>query len=297
MKSNAASRPGTATCSKYTSRSGPSCARHSRTRRCSVRSCPGAKRPGCRRHSSRNSVSACRRPSVSATSRGTTSDSHTSANGSSRVRHVRGPRTAAGNAPLSHRRAVRSLMPAAAAAAASVFPLIRFSRNRRTCASVTNPPSQAKRAVSHAPHPVRDPPSSTGQNLMIGGGAHPEGMKRGRRRRADRRLRRGPAVRVILSIGGSGAVVAEITRWWALIPSPLSKLTRRAWHRAPNRTRPWTSSKSSPAARRVFPAPGRFPLPPSWRFLMMRETVDTDAWRTDDMHVVCPRGPASTCTR
>ncbi len=33
-------RPGTATCSKYTSRSGPYCTRQSRTRRCSVRSCP-----------------------------------------------------------------------------------------------------------------------------------------------------------------------------------------------------------------------------------------------------------------
>ena len=31
------------------------------------------------------------------------------------------------------------------------------------------------------------------------------------------------------------------------------------------------------------------PLPPSWRYLMMRETVNTDTWRTDDMHVVCPR--------
>ena len=40
-KSNVASRPGTATWSKYASRSGPYCTRHSRTRRCIVRSCPG----------------------------------------------------------------------------------------------------------------------------------------------------------------------------------------------------------------------------------------------------------------
>ena len=40
VKSNAASRPGTATCSKHTSRSGPYCTRQARTRRCNVRSCP-----------------------------------------------------------------------------------------------------------------------------------------------------------------------------------------------------------------------------------------------------------------
>ena len=73
-----------------------------------------------------NSVCACSRPSVSATSCGTTSDCHTSANGSSRVRHLRGAFTVEGNAPLCHRRAVRSLIPAAAAAAANVFPDIRF---------------------------------------------------------------------------------------------------------------------------------------------------------------------------
>ena len=83
-------------------------------------------------HSSRNSVSTCSRPSVSATNCGTTSDSHTSTNGSSRVRHVRGAFAVVGNAPSCQRRAVRSLIPAAAAAASSVFPVIRFSRNRRT---------------------------------------------------------------------------------------------------------------------------------------------------------------------
>ena len=37
-----------------------------------------------------------------------------------------------GNGPLYHLRADRSLIPAATAAAASVLPAIRFSRNRRT---------------------------------------------------------------------------------------------------------------------------------------------------------------------
>ena len=66
------------------------------------------------------------------------------ANGSSRVRHHRGALAVDGNAPCCQRRAVRSLIPAAAAAAANVFPDIRFSRNRRTCASVTNPSSTRK---------------------------------------------------------------------------------------------------------------------------------------------------------
>ena len=91
-----------------------------------------------------NSVSTCSRPSVSATNCGTTSDSHTPANGSSRVRHVRGAFAVDGNAPLCQCRAVRSLMPAAAAAADNVFPDIRFSRNRRTWASVINPSSTRK---------------------------------------------------------------------------------------------------------------------------------------------------------
>ena len=63
---------------------------------------------------------------------------------SSRVRHVRGAFAVDGNAPLCQCRAVRSLMPAAAAAAANVFPDIRFSRNRRTWASLINPSSTRK---------------------------------------------------------------------------------------------------------------------------------------------------------
>ncbi len=81
---------------------------------------------------------------MSATSCGTTSDCHTSANGSSRVRHHRGAFAVDGNGPLCHLRAARSLIPAAAAAAATVLPAIRFSRNRRTWASVTNPSSARK---------------------------------------------------------------------------------------------------------------------------------------------------------
>ena len=46
VKSNGASRPGGCTCGKYTSCSGPRNARHSRTRRCSVRTWPAPNRPG-----------------------------------------------------------------------------------------------------------------------------------------------------------------------------------------------------------------------------------------------------------
>ena len=64
---------------------------------------------------------------MSAANCGTTSVCHTSANGSSRVRHVRSAFADDGNGPLCHSRAARSLIPAAAAAAASVCPAIRFS--------------------------------------------------------------------------------------------------------------------------------------------------------------------------
>src|SRR5712692_8332300 len=141
VKSRAPSRPGTAVCSKYASRSGPCCARQSRTRRCSVRTWPGSNRPGNRSHNQSNSVSACSRRSVSAASRGTTSVAHRPSKGSARVRHVRAVFVPDGNGPSCHRWAVRSHMPAAAAAAPIVLPFIRFSLNRRTCASVTNPSS------------------------------------------------------------------------------------------------------------------------------------------------------------
>ena len=64
-----------------------------------------------------NSASTCNRPSVSATNCGTISDCHMSANESSRVRQAGGAFAVDGNAPLCQRRAVRSLIPAAAAAA------------------------------------------------------------------------------------------------------------------------------------------------------------------------------------
>ena len=93
---------------------------------------------------SSNSVSAWSRPSRSASSHGTISVAHTVANGSTRVRQVRGDRFADGNGPDRQARAARSLMPAAAAAAARLLPSIRFSRSRRTCASVTiRPPTNS----------------------------------------------------------------------------------------------------------------------------------------------------------
>ena len=68
-------------------------------------------------------------------------------------------------------RAARSLIPAAATAAASVFRAIRFSRNRRTRASVTNPSPTRKRAVSHASRGAsRDGPitsSTTGKAIVV----------------------------------------------------------------------------------------------------------------------------------
>ena len=60
VKSDAHSRPGTCTWPKYTSRAGPSVARQSLIRRCSVRICPSLNRPGCSRCSHSNSVLASR---------------------------------------------------------------------------------------------------------------------------------------------------------------------------------------------------------------------------------------------
>ena len=48
-------------------------------------------------------------------------------------------------------------IPAAAAAADTVVPSILFSRNRRTCASGTNPSSRGKQAVSHAHFAAHQP--------------------------------------------------------------------------------------------------------------------------------------------
>ena len=66
---------------------------------------------------------------------GTISDGHTSSNRSSRVRRVRGGFAVDGNARFCHFRTARGLITAAA----SVFPAIRVSRNRRTL-RVRGPP-------------------------------------------------------------------------------------------------------------------------------------------------------------
>jgi len=77
-----------------------------------------------------------------------------------------------------------------------------------------------------------------------------------------------------------------------LRPVPAQKLTRRAWHRAPNRPSPQAVNEQQIEPRReagVSYTGRALSLPLSWRYLMKRETVETDTWRTDDMHVVCPR--------
>ena len=117
--------------------SGPRSARHSRTRRCNVRTCPGSNTPGLFRHSSAKMVFASSLPSLSATSSGSISVDHTSTNGSGRVRHVRGSFVADGSGPRCHLRAVLSLIPAADAAASIVLSSIRFFLSKRTCLSLT----------------------------------------------------------------------------------------------------------------------------------------------------------------
>ena len=68
--------------------------------------------------------------------------------------------------------------------------------------------------------------------------------------------------------GGSGTVVAAFFGG-GNHPVPVSKLTLRVRHRAPNRTRPggpWTSSESNPAAEAGVSCTGRaLPLPPPRR--------------------------------
>ena len=62
-------------------------------------------------------------------------------------------------------------------------------------------------------------------------------------------------------------------------PVPVSKLTLRARHRAPNRPglRPWTSSKSNPAREAGVSCTGRArPLPPPRRVPDMSERIDAD---------------------
>ncbi len=69
---------------------------------------------------------------LSRRSSGTSFASHTSSNGSLRVRQRRGDFACDGSGPRSHSRAVRTLMPAAAAAASCVLPSMRFCLNNRT---------------------------------------------------------------------------------------------------------------------------------------------------------------------
>ena len=71
-------------------------------------------------------------------SSGSISVAHTSSKGSCRVRHVRASFVSDGSGPACHVRAVRTLIPAAAAAASWVFPSAIFFLSSRTCASVTN---------------------------------------------------------------------------------------------------------------------------------------------------------------
>src|SRR5262245_43334790 len=72
----------------------------------------------------------------------------TPANGSGRVRYVRGALVSEGRPRACHRRAVRSLMPAAAAATTIVCPFIRFSRYRLIWASVTIRPPRTNSLAS-----------------------------------------------------------------------------------------------------------------------------------------------------
>ena len=138
VKSIDAMRPGTCSCGKYTSLSGPRSARHSRTRRCKVRSCPDSNTPGLLRQSSAKMVFASssailvrhqqrldlRRPHLH-----------------ERVR-PRAPRRAAPSSPRAAARAATcapsSRSSAAAAAAASIVLFsIRFFLSKRTCLSLT----------------------------------------------------------------------------------------------------------------------------------------------------------------
>ena len=137
VKSEAQSRPGSWSCAKNTSLGGPSVARQCLIRRWRVRSCPSGKRPGKRRCRSRKRVLA----SSPGLSRSISSSSgHTSWNGSSRVRQVRGTRRSEGSRSESrYLRAVFSSMPALSAALArvvSVWSNFRSLLNRR---SVTIP--------------------------------------------------------------------------------------------------------------------------------------------------------------
>ena len=83
------------------------------------------------------SVVASSTPCSSALRTGTSSVFQTLSNGSGRVRHGRSDFVPPGSAPCFQAYALRSLMPAAAAAVAIVFPFATFFLNNLTCSSVT----------------------------------------------------------------------------------------------------------------------------------------------------------------
>ena len=91
----------------------------------------------------------------------------TSASWPARVRHGRSAFAADGNASRCQHRAVRSLSPNR-----QRLPTILFSRNRRTCASVTNPSSRRETGnlTRLPPGPSNSPPispSPTGHNNLF----------------------------------------------------------------------------------------------------------------------------------
>src|SRR6266699_6810823 len=98
-----------------------------------VRSCVGRYRSGCRSHSRANNVVDCRAGSRSSCS---TTQGQSSSNGFERVCHSWGRFKAEGNAPAcSYLRAVRSLMPARAAACFCVIPFLRSDIDNLTSQS------------------------------------------------------------------------------------------------------------------------------------------------------------------
>ena len=136
VKSDWHCQPGSRSCRKYTSLSPPPRARQRRTFLCSVRNWSGWNRPGYGFCNCSKTTFACSAPPSSSIA---STSSQTFANGSSRVRQYRGSTISLGSFPRCRQRpAVRSLMPAFAAAVASG--LIRPSSfiNTLICRSVIN---------------------------------------------------------------------------------------------------------------------------------------------------------------
>ncbi len=137
VKSDRPSRPGGCSWEKKISRSVPCSARHRRKRLCSVRSTDSPNRSGWRRCNSSSTVTAMSAGALS--SSGTTSLSHTSPSGSSRVRQSRGLRCEGNTPRVSMRRALLTLIPVLAAAASWVYSP-RSSLYLITCRSVMRLP-------------------------------------------------------------------------------------------------------------------------------------------------------------